>query len=117
MRYFLLPDWKHFYRKLKYKDYLDYYASELWFMDAEPESAAQTIFERKTEAALEKHDRRVYGRFLSLPADEQISWREMTKEDQTVQYVSGDHSPKVKVIVDRFFAEYRKLVEEKKLAA
>lgn len=96
---------------------MDYYASELWFMDAEPESAAQTIYERKTEAALEKHDRQVYGRFLSLPTDEQTSWREMAKEDQTAQYANGEHAPKVKVIVDRFFAEYRKLVEEKKLAA
>lgn len=103
--------WDDTYKLGGYKDYLDYIAAELWFMDAEPKSAAQNVIDNKFDAAKEKHNRYVYGRFCTLSNDEQASWREIARADQAVQYENGGHSPDVQTIFDRFVTEYNKLLK------
>lgn len=105
--------WDAVYKKQGFKDYLDHFAFELWFCDVDPRAAAQDVLGRSSDDKWEKVELERYGRFRSLPDEEQARWRNIARAEQSARYANGGHAIEAKPIFDKFVAEYNRLIQER----
>lgn len=104
--------WDSVYKQQGFRDYLDYFAFELWFCDVDPQASAQSVFRRAKDDKWEKQELERYGRFYSLPDAERATWRDLARAEQKARYAHGGHAPAAQAIFDRFVVEYNQLIQE-----
>lgn len=99
----------HLARQWGYKGHADCLAYQLWYMEIEPQVAAISFYATQQGETSELDKPEQYGRFCQLPQDEQDEWREAAREEIAAQYDTGEHTPKVAMLIKKIAHEYNKL--------